>query len=298
MLVGSLLVHAVMLALLFPWLRTQPTVEQPSPTPGTFDLLFDGGAETASSPHPAPVSTPAPSAGVPDAEPQPTPVPDTTLVPDTTPEALSPPPEGPPQPAEPAQEPVPEPAPAPAPSAPPRVSITIPPPPPVPVPEPLPLPPPPTAAPRPPAAPRPATPRNPFADARDYSFGKQSPPPQRGGLGQAPTSGETRSNFATVRGANVGRDWMSELIAWTHERWHYPEQAIANNEDGTTVAELVVDKYSKVLSIEITGRSGSPWLDMGVQALFRGRTLPPFPPGIVDQPVHIVLNMNYILVRR
>jgi hypothetical protein len=44
-------------------------------------------------------------------------------------------------------------------------------------------------------------------------------------------------------------------------------------------------------------RSGSPWLDIALEALFRGAKLPPMPKSVGDQPVPFHFTMHYILIR-
>ena len=81
------------------------------------------------------------------------------------------------------------------------------------------------------------------------------------------------------------------------EHKHYPEQAIANDEDGSSGVRITVDRYGQVTEVRLVRRSGSTWLDAGLTGLFRDARLPPFPPGTHDEAVTITFTMHYILER-
>jgi protein TonB len=76
---------------------------------------------------------------------------------------------------------------------------------------------------------------------------------------------------------------------------YYPEQAALNGEDGTAEVVLEIDRYGKVLSVELVTPSGSQWLDLSTQGMFRGAHVPAFPQGTkedtatVDQTIHYIL---------
>ena len=60
---------------------------------------------------------------------------------------------------------------------------------------------------------------------------------------------------------------------------------------------VVVNRYGAVQSVQLESRSGSQWLDMAAQAMFRGAHLPPFPPDMTDPDFTFNLTMHYILIR-
>jgi outer membrane biosynthesis protein TonB len=53
----------------------------------------------------------------------------------------------------------------------------------------------------------------------------------------------------------------------------------------------------RVTSVELEHGSGSPWLDLALEGLFRGAKLPPLPKSAGDQPVPFHFTMHYILIR-
>ncbi len=303
MLVGSLLLHTLLLAAIVWMLQPGPEGDsQPLPEPSSFDMVFQGGAAKPSSmahtPNVKPSTAPGDVAAPPKPVPQPTQQPEAP--PPPAPEAPTPPapetapPTPPPQPAPP------KPAP-PAPPVPPRVEL---PPPPLPAPLSIPVPqPPPTPAPprpRPPVAARPvqpAEPRSPsgFPRPQNYSFGTPSRPTQLGGLGDAPQTAGPYQPAPRITGAQLGRDWINAYSAWVQRHLYYPQQAADNGEDGTAEVLLTVDRYGRVQSVELVGRSGSQWLDLAIQGMFRRQIVPPFPPdtkensATVDQTIHYIL---------
>ena len=102
-----------------------------------------------------------------------------------------------------------------------------------------------------------------------------------------------------LRGAErLGTDWANALSAWVEAHKYYPQQAIANEEDGSPQVEVTVTRDGRVQSVELEARSGSQWLDLGLQALFRNARLPPFPDNTSENQVTFHFTMHYILVRR
>jgi protein TonB len=102
-----------------------------------------------------------------------------------------------------------------------------------------------------------------------------------------------------IRGAErLGTDWANLLSAWVEAHKYYPQQALINGEDGSPEVEVTVRRDGHVQAVELDTRSGSQWLDLALQALFRGANLPPFPEGTGDQQLTFHFTMHYILVRR
>ena len=50
----------------------------------------------------------------------------------------------------------------------------------------------------------------------------------------------------------------------------------------------------RVTSVELIGRSGSIWLDLALQALFRDAHIPPLPSGTTE-PIEFNFTMHYII---
>lgn len=134
---------------------------------------------------------------------------------------------------------------------------------------------------------------------------RQTPPPRPGAArpldlspGQLPSQDRASPEpEVEVRGAQVGPDWNQAFRRWVLERLRYPEAAILLGQQGTTRIELIVDSDGHVRTMRLLRRSGSVWLDAGTMSLFRGATLPPFPPGSDPSGITVDLAVHYILIR-
>ena len=226
--------------------------------------------------------------------------------------ALPPPPPAPPAP--------PQPKPAPAapsitvppqklPATEPSVAAKPPPPPPLAAPQKqallqvprLPPAPPPRPAPTP--APRPA-PSTGFPAPMAFSLGRPlttarpGGAPARASYGPAARGPLSFGRFAHVVQGHVDPSWLDQLHEWWDRHGYYPQEAVANNEDGTVGIQIVVDRYGHVRSVEREQRSGSTWLDMAAVGTFRDAHLPPLPPDSPDNQITVDLSITYVLLRR
>ncbi|MBV8092874.1 MAG: energy transducer TonB [Acetobacteraceae bacterium] len=247
---------------------------------------------------PAPVSPPAPLPSPPAPEaPRAVEAPAAPETPRPTEAPPTPTPAGPPSEAPAVRLETPEEAP----------SQALPTPAPVPVPEPQPEPQPPRSMARPAPQPRP------FPPVQNFSLGTPADPP--GGRGSAPhasrfsrgidmsigtaaTGAFNARPLARFEGQNPGPDWRNEFAAWVEAHKYYPEEAVRRGEDGLSGVRIIVAPDGRVKSVDLILRSGSVWLDMALQSLFRSAHLPPFPPGVVDRDLTIEVTMNYILIRQ
>jgi protein TonB len=144
----------------------------------------------------------------------------------------------------------------------------------------------------------------------EFSFGNTAPRgrssenPATGFLGPSAAEGEARASsqvgdsIQATGPARPGRDWFSALEAWMEAHKYYPREAAMNGEDGVVVVHVVVDRSGHVDSVELRSRSGSQWLDLGAQAMFRGAHLPAFPPDTPFPDVDLQVTIHYILIRR
>jgi periplasmic protein TonB len=172
----------------------------------------------------------------------------------------------------------------------------------------VPRPPPPTPRPiaPPQAAPRPSQPSA-FPTPMNFSFNpapaltrpqprSSSRAPSTLDFSLAPRQGATDNTpFSRVAGAHVGPDWRNELSAWVRSHAYYPEQAAMNGEDGTAIVRVVANPDGRVTSVELESKSGSSWLDLALQSLFRGAHLPPLHDE--TEPITFDFTMHYILIR-
>jgi TonB family protein len=122
--------------------------------------------------------------------------------------------------------------------------------------------------------------------------------PKQASYGPAARGPLSFGRFARVTQGHVDPNWLSLLHEWWDRHGYYPEQAVANREDGTVGITIVVDRYGHVHRVTRERRSGSVWLDMAAEATFRDASLPPFPPDTSDDQITVDLTITYMLVRR
>lgn len=132
---------------------------------------------------------------------------------------------------------------------------------------------------RPPAPPGMAAPVKPVLSLELPKQGKNDPTP-----------------FSIDTDADVGPDWRNALSAWVAEHSYYPAQAVELGEQGTVKVLVVMLPDGLVVSVDLERRSGSPWLDLALQGLFRGAKLPAMPKAVGDEPVPFHFTMHYILM--
>ena len=330
----SLLLHIAVLVALLPHLQRQSEPDL-LPPPSTVSMVFEGGRPEgpttpepslepgSSSAPPAPVGGPPGQAPPGQAEPSqpPPPAPPIQEMPTTqsAPEPSQPPP---PTPAPPSQEALSSPPPTPEPERPPPPVA-----PPVPSTEPGPaevtVPPPQPASPPPPSPPPPSKPPPPvretvpplrhaapaqrpsdFPAPMDFSLGPSDAKPGAPVPGKPllslnlPHRGpEDPSPYSLDTDAEVGPDWRNALSEWVSERSYYPQQAAEMSQEGTAKVLVTTWPDGRVVSVELERRSGSPWLDLALEGLFRGAKLPPMPRSAGEQPVSFHFTMHYIIVR-
>ena len=119
-------------------------------------------------------------------------------------------------------------------------------------------------------------------------------------LGAPPTPAAKSSAASDIHGGeDLGSDWMNEFSAYVERHKRYPEQAAQNNDEGDTTVQIVVNRDGHVegRDVDLVGRSGSQWLDLGLMGMFRGARLPPFPPGAPRDQETITVTMHYYLTR-
>ncbi len=123
-------------------------------------------------------------------------------------------------------------------------------------------------------------------------------------LGAPPTSPRETMNgpadptpFSIETDADVGQGWRNAMNDWVTVHSHYPPQAVEAGQQGTSQVLVTTMPDGHVLSVELERGSGSPWLDLATEGLFRGAKLPPMPNSVGDQPVLFHFTMPYTIVR-
>ncbi|PWC26705.1 energy transducer TonB [Teichococcus aestuarii] len=123
------------------------------------------------------------------------------------------------------------------------------------------------------------------------------PVPQRSlAPGQPAYSGSAA--MAHVSGARPGRNWGRAFQAWVQSRGFYPPQAAAAGEDGPVVLRVTVARDGRIEAVQITGRSGSRWLDAAALSLFRDQVGPAFTAEMEGDSTTLTFTVNYRIVYR
>jgi TonB family protein len=113
-----------------------------------------------------------------------------------------------------------------------------------------------------------------------------------------PAQSDANGSMGQVEGAQPSGSWRGAFLAWVRARSFYPEPARMNGEDGNSTVRLIIERSGRVRSVELRGRSGSRWLDLGVQSIFRDQQVPPFTPDMDGDTMTMTFTMRYILVYR
>ncbi|RAI59039.1 energy transducer TonB [Roseicella frigidaeris] len=306
-LAASLLLHAGFATLVILAALMRPKPAEP-PSPLTYDLVYREG-EVGQEEPPAPQGQPVPPA--PPAPTQPPTPPNRAEIPRPV---APPPPTAPPQPQAPPAPPpanarlaAPSPAPAPAPPAPSPLAEALPLPPPAP-PAPQPQPPQQEAAViAPPRPARPQTDRLPGLWLPDAARLMPSPRQQEAtrrpldlSLGSLAAIGraDRTAPQVSVRGAQVGSDWMRAFQRWAEENIRYPQSAAVVGDQGVNRIQVLVAADGRVKSWRLVRRSGSVWLDAGLEGPFRNAVLPAFPGPVDPEGAVVDLTVNWHIIRQ
>jgi len=94
----------------------------------------------------------------------------------------------------------------------------------------------------------------------------------------------------------AGADWRNALSRWVADHAYYPEQARRDFEEGDAQVRVLADSDGRVREVELIGKSGSMWLDLALQSLFRNQHIPALPSGDHD-PIEFNFTMHYVLIR-
>ncbi|MDB5368634.1 MAG: energy transducer TonB, partial [Roseomonas sp.] len=114
----------------------------------------------------------------------------------------------------------------------------------------------------------------------------------------APARQNLGSNMSHVAGAQPTGSWAGAFMEWVGQRKFYPRQAAQNGDDGPVRVRVVIERGGQVRSVELTGPSGSVWLNAGLQSIFRGQVVPRFTPDMEGDTMTMDFTMNYILLYR
>ena len=113
-----------------------------------------------------------------------------------------------------------------------------------------------------------------------------------------PKKGPDDSNpFSVDTDAEVGPDWRNALSEWVYDHAYYPREAVRMGMQGSVRVLVTTMPDGRVASVAMESSSGSPWLDLALEDMFRGAKLPPLPKSAGNDPVPIHFTMHYILTR-
>jgi len=99
------------------------------------------------------------------------------------------------------------------------------------------------------------------------------------------------------KGDDVGADWLNEVSAWWIRHRFYPDEAARLQQEGDVVLRLKVGQSGHVETLDLERGSGSPWLDMGAEAVFRNANLPPLPGNVHDPDVTLQFTIHYEILK-
>jgi periplasmic protein TonB len=151
----------------------------------------------------------------------------------------------------------------------------------------------------------------PGATASNNPTSRSTPPPPRAptrierpgqpgmiDLSFGPIRGGSLSPSASTQmeGVAVSTDWLNLVAAWWQRHGYYPPQAAENFEDGDVTLHMKVDPDGRVEGLELTGKSGSQWLDLAALSVFRDATLPPLPSDMPATPIPFEVTVHYVLI--
>ena len=117
-------------------------------------------------------------------------------------------------------------------------------------------------------------------------------------MSASPLGGPEASSLGYVSGAKPSGDWMSELRRWVDQRKYYPEQAIAQLEQGNVTLLVNIDRSGRVISVQLASSSNSQFLDAAFTDVFRRGTVPPFTPDMTEQTTTLRATMHFVLRQR
>ncbi|WP_048860832.1 TonB family protein, partial [Acidisphaera rubrifaciens] len=124
------------------------------------------------------------------------------------------------------------------------------------------------------------------------SFNDQGDP----GAGER-TASSMMTDFARVREGNPGPDFYASLRRWWLAHRFYPPEAVERGEDGDVQLALIVDSQGRVTDVEIEGRSGSMYLDMAGESVWRDAQLLPPPDSMHRSHITVDITLHYQLIR-
>lgn len=97
---------------------------------------------------------------------------------------------------------------------------------------------------------------------------------------------------------NLQSDLLVSFFRRFHDQiemvWHYPSAAINNNEQGTLLLQIVIDKEGELIDVDLLKSSGSDRLDFeAIQSVYRGAPFGPLPSYYPHEQLKIRAHFSY-----
>ena len=114
-----------------------------------------------------------------------------------------------------------------------------------------------------------------------------------------PAAGAGQGDLTASVGAEAGilrDDYKAQLLAWLQQHKRYPKTAERRRQQGIAVVAFTVAADGRVSEVALVEGSGYAALDEEALAVLRrAAPLPPFPKGLANQPMSLVLPVAFTL---
>ena len=95
----------------------------------------------------------------------------------------------------------------------------------------------------------------------------------------------------------VSPGYLGLLSAWLESHKRYPDPARQRGEEGRAVLHFDVDRSGRVLDFAVVKSSGYADLDVAIEDMMRGATLPPFPASMTQSRIPVSVTIRFSLTR-
>jgi TonB family protein len=117
-------------------------------------------------------------------------------------------------------------------------------------------------------------------------------------MGPTISGGQMHDAVAHVSNPGASGDYLAEISAYVEQHKFYPSQAASNGEDGVATIEATISRDGRVTNVQLKQSSGSRWLDMAWESLFRDHRFSPFTDDMKGDKQNFTLTMDYELIYR
>ncbi len=93
----------------------------------------------------------------------------------------------------------------------------------------------------------------------------------------------------------IDPSWQSSVAAWLVAHKTYPDGARRRQEEGRVAVSFTVDRFGRVLAVQVAESSRSERLDEATLALLRNASLPAFPSSMAQAQVTVTMTVRFTL---